>query len=29
MRINFILKCTVCGRENYLTAQIPRNTPER
>ena len=29
MRINFILKCTVCGEENYLTEKNKRNTPDR
>lgn len=24
MRINFILKCTVCGEENYLTEKNKR-----
>ncbi len=29
MRINFILKCTECGEENYLTEKNKRNTPDR
>ena len=29
MRINVLLKCTVCGEENYLTQKNKRNTPDR
>ncbi len=29
MRISIMLKCTVCGEENYLTEKSKRNTPDR
>lgn len=28
-RINFTLKCTECGEENYLTSKNKRNDPDR
>lgn len=29
MRDNILLKCTVCGEENYLTSKNKKNQPER
>ncbi len=29
MRVTFLMKCTVCGEENYLTEKNKKNTPDR
>ena len=29
MRDNFILKCTECGEENYITSKNKKNNPDR
>lgn len=29
MRDNILLKCTVCGEENYITSKNKKNQPER
>ncbi|MFA6617285.1 MAG: 50S ribosomal protein L33 [Bacilli bacterium] len=29
MRDSVMLKCTVCGEENYLTSRNKKNVPER
>lgn len=29
MRVTFLMKCTVCGEENYLTEKNKKNTTER
>jgi large subunit ribosomal protein L33 len=29
MRTNVLLKCSVCGEENYLTPKNKRNNPDR
>ena len=29
MRQTFLMKCTVCGAENYLTEKEKKNTPDR
>ncbi len=29
MRTSIILKCSVCGEENYLSEKNKRNTPDR
>ena len=29
MRVTFILRCTVCGEENYLSEKNKKNTPDR
>ena len=29
MRVTFLMKCTVCGEENYLTEKNKKNDPER
>jgi len=29
MRITFLMRCTVCGEENYLTEKNKKNTPDR
>ncbi|HHU80079.1 MAG: 50S ribosomal protein L33 [Bacilli bacterium] len=29
MRINVLLRCTVCEEENYLTPKNKRNNPDR
>lgn len=29
MRVTFLMRCSVCGEENYLTAKNKKNTPDR
>ena len=29
MRVTFLMKCTVCGEENYLTEKNKKNDPDR
>lgn len=29
MRVTFLMRCTVCGDENYLTEKNKKNTPDR
>ncbi|MDD2258566.1 MAG: 50S ribosomal protein L33 [Bacilli bacterium] len=29
MRVTFLMRCTVCGEENYLTEKNKKNTPDR
>jgi len=29
MRLTFLMRCTVCGDENYLTEKNKKNTPDR
>ena len=29
MRVTFLMKCSVCGEENYLTEKNKKNTQER
>lgn len=29
MRVTFLLKCTECGEENYLTEKNKKNDPDR
>ncbi len=29
MRVTFLMKCSVCGEENYLTEKNKKNTTER
>lgn len=29
MRVTFLMKCSVCGEENYLTEKNKKNTPDR
>lgn len=29
MRVTFLMRCTVCGDENYLTVKNKKNTPDR
>jgi len=29
MRISILLRCTVCGEENYLTEKNKKNNPDR
>jgi len=29
MRVTFLMKCTECGEENYLTSKNKTNTPGR
>jgi len=29
MRVTFLMKCSECGEENYLTEKEKKNTPDR
>ena len=29
MRVTFLMKCTECGNENYLTEKEKKNNPDR
>ena len=29
MRVTFLMRCSVCGEENYLTEKNKKNTPDR
>ncbi|MGI6709928.1 MAG: 50S ribosomal protein L33 [Bacilli bacterium] len=29
MRVTFLMRCTVCGEENYLTEKNKKTTPDR
>ena len=29
MRVTFLMRCTVCNEENYLTEKNKKNTPDR
>ncbi len=29
MRVTFMMKCSVCGEENYLTEKNKKNTPDK